>query len=147
MREREGGGLRGWGWGGGATDRTEGVRRGRERGGRESENIKLIILIIRIIFIILVILVILIVFIFIIILIILIILVMSFHSSLSTSGLRITSGRRNGMPSPKTVDALGDEFEPAMRAGWLAYIRKTYPDGAAAAVDAIGEGTLVLDDD
>ena len=47
----------------------------------------------------------------------------------------------------KTVDALGDEFKPAMRAGWLAYIRKTYPDGAAAAVDAIGEGTLVLDDD
>ncbi len=47
----------------------------------------------------------------------------------------------------KTVDALGDEFQPAMRAGWLAYIRKTYPDGAAAAVDAIGEDTLVLDDD
>jgi hypothetical protein len=47
----------------------------------------------------------------------------------------------------KTVDALGDEFQPAMRAGWLAYIRKTYPDGAAAAVDAIGEGTLVLDYD
>ena len=33
-----------------------------------------------------------------------------------------------------------------MRAGWLAYICKTYPDGAAAAVDAIGEDTLVLDD-
>ncbi len=35
----------------------------------------------------------------------------------------------------------------AMGAGWLAYISKTYPDGAAAAVDTIGEGTLVLDDD
>jgi hypothetical protein len=46
----------------------------------------------------------------------------------------------------KTVDALGDEFQPAMRACWPAYIRKTYPDGAAAAVDAIGEGTLVFDD-
>ena len=46
-----------------------------------------------------------------------------------------------------TVNSLDDEFKPAMRAGWLAYIRKTYPDGAAAAVDAIGEGTLVLDDD
>ena len=46
-----------------------------------------------------------------------------------------------------TVNSLGDEFKPAMRAGWLAYIRKTYPDGAAAAVDAIREGTLVLDDD
>ena len=46
-----------------------------------------------------------------------------------------------------TVNSLDDEFKPAMRAGWLAYISKTYPDGAAAAVDAIGEGTLVLDDD
>ena len=47
----------------------------------------------------------------------------------------------------KTVNSLGDGFKPAMRAGWLAYISKTYPDGAAAAVDAIGEGTLVLDND
>ncbi len=31
--------------------------------------------------------------------------------------------------------------------GWLAYISKTYPDVAAAAIDAIGEGTLVLDND
>jgi hypothetical protein len=27
-----------------------------------------------------------------------------------------------------TVNSLGDEFKPAMRAGWLAYIRKTYPE-------------------
>ena len=47
----------------------------------------------------------------------------------------------------KTVDALGDEFKLEMHAGWLAYICKTYPDGAAAAVDATREGTLVLDDD
>ena len=47
----------------------------------------------------------------------------------------------------KTVDDWGDNFKPAMRAGWMAYIRKTYPDGAAAAVDAIGEGALVLEDD
>ncbi len=46
-----------------------------------------------------------------------------------------------------TVSSLGDEFKPAMRAGWLAYISKTYPDGAAAAVDTIGEGTLVIDND
>ncbi len=46
-----------------------------------------------------------------------------------------------------TGNSLGDGFKPAMRAGWLAYISKTYPDGAAAAVDAIWEGTLVLDDD
>ncbi len=47
----------------------------------------------------------------------------------------------------KTVDDLGDHFKPAMSAGWMAYIRKTYPDGVAAAVDAIGEGALVLEDD
>jgi hypothetical protein len=47
----------------------------------------------------------------------------------------------------KTVISLGDGFKPAMRSGWLAYISKTYPDGAAAAVDAIGEGTLILDYD
>ncbi len=53
--------------------------------------------------------------------------------------------KRDAIAMP--VNSLGDEFKPAMRAGWLAYIRKTYPDGAAAAVDAVGEGTLVLDDD
>ena len=42
---------------------------------------------------------------------------------------------------------MGDDFKSAMRAGWLPYIRKTYPDGASAAVDAIGEGTLALDND
>ncbi len=47
----------------------------------------------------------------------------------------------------QTVDALGNEFKPAMRAGWMAHIRKTCPVGAAAAEDAIGEGTLVVGDD
>ncbi len=49
----------------------------------------------------------------------------------------------------KTVDVLGDECKPAVRADWLAYIYKTYPDGAAAVVDAMGEDTLpvVHDDD
>ncbi len=45
------------------------------------------------------------------------------------------------------VDALGDKFKPELRDGWLAYIRKTYPDGAAAAVAApVGEDALVLPD-
>ncbi len=47
----------------------------------------------------------------------------------------------------QTVYALGHEFKAAMSAGWMAYILKTYPDGAAAAVDSIGEGALVLDND
>jgi hypothetical protein len=46
----------------------------------------------------------------------------------------------------QAFDALGDRLKPAIRAAWMAYIRKIYPDGAAASVDAVGEGTLVLDD-
>ena len=40
--------------------------------------------------------------------------------------LPITCGRTIA----KTVDDLGDQFRPAMRAGWLAYIRTAYPDDA-----------------
>ncbi len=39
-----------------------------------------------------------------------------------------------------------DKFKPELRAGWLAYIRKTYQDGPAAASDIVGEDALVLDD-
>jgi hypothetical protein len=33
------------------------------------------------------------------------------------------------------------------RVGWRTSVSLTYPIGAAAAVDAIGEGTLVVDND
>jgi hypothetical protein len=47
----------------------------------------------------------------------------------------------------KTVDELGDEFRPAMRAGWLSYIRQAYPETAdPAAGPPVGEGMLVLAD-
>ena len=47
----------------------------------------------------------------------------------------------------KTVDELGDEFRPAMRAGWLSYIRRAYPETAdPAAGPPVGQGTLVLPD-
>jgi hypothetical protein len=47
----------------------------------------------------------------------------------------------------KTVDDLGDEFRPAMRAGWLSYIRQAYPETAdPAAGPPVGQGTLVLAD-
>ena len=47
----------------------------------------------------------------------------------------------------KTVDDLGDQFRPAMRAGWLSYLRQAYPDIAApAAGPPMGQGTLVLQD-
>ena len=44
-----------------------------------------------------------------------------------------------------TVNSLGDEFKPAMRAGWLAYIRQNYPDGPVEAPDIMGDGTLEID--
>ena len=47
----------------------------------------------------------------------------------------------------KTVDELGDEFRPAMRAGWLSYIRQAYPETAdPAAGPPVGQGTLVIPD-
>jgi hypothetical protein len=47
------------------------------------------------------------------------------------------------------VDNLGDQSRPAMRAGWLSYIRLAYPEDNAAAADAgpvMGEGILVVQD-
>jgi hypothetical protein len=47
----------------------------------------------------------------------------------------------------KTVDDVGDQFHPAMRAGWLAYIRTAYPEDAApAAGQPVGQGILVVPD-
>ena len=47
----------------------------------------------------------------------------------------------------QTVDALGDQFRVAMRAGWLAYIKNAYPNGVAIVTQSVGQGTLVVDDD
>ena len=45
----------------------------------------------------------------------------------------------------QTVDELGDNFKPAVRAGWMAYIRKSYPNGSASGRIALGQGQLVID--
>ena len=45
----------------------------------------------------------------------------------------------------QTVDELGDNFKPAVRARWMAYIRKAYPDGSASGRIAVGQGQLVID--
>ncbi len=54
------------------------------------------------------------------------------------------------MLAANTVDALGDRFKPELCAGWLTYIRETYPDGAIPAapplVSSVGEDSLVLPD-
>ncbi len=47
----------------------------------------------------------------------------------------------------ESVDNLGDQFRPAMRTGWLKYIRNAYPDGGAVvAGPAVGEGPLLVPD-
>ena len=47
----------------------------------------------------------------------------------------------------QSVDNLGDQFRPAMRAGWLSYIRKAYPDSDAPDAGLpMGQGALVLPD-
>ncbi len=41
----------------------------------------------------------------------------------------------------QSVDNLGDQFRPAMRAGLLSYIRRAYPEDAADdACPVVGEG-------
>jgi len=44
----------------------------------------------------------------------------------------------------QSVDELSDQFKPAMRAGWMKYIRQTYPAGAVAPMVAVGEVLEVL---
>ncbi len=47
----------------------------------------------------------------------------------------------------QNLDSLGDEFRPALRAGWLAYIRNVYGAESAPHVSVIdGEVTLVVAD-
>ena len=44
-----------------------------------------------------------------------------------------------------SFDNLGDVFRPAMRAGWLSYIRRAHPeDGAVDDCSVVGEGTFVV---
>ncbi len=47
----------------------------------------------------------------------------------------------------KKVDDLGDQFRPAMRTGWLAYIKKTYSVEAVQHGPALGRGESVVGDD
>ena len=42
---------------------------------------------------------------------------------------------------------MGDQFRPAMRRGWLAYIQKTYSVDDDDYDTAMGQGELVVPDD
>ena len=37
-----------------------------------------------------------------------------------------------------SIEGLGDKFKYELRAAWLAYIHKTYPDGPVAEADIMG---------
>ncbi len=48
----------------------------------------------------------------------------------------------------QSVEALGDKFRPAMRAGWLKYIQAAYAAGPASRRrSSTGQGTLIVPDD
>ncbi len=58
----------------------------------------------------------------------------------------VTFGWTNAPVIAKGVDDLGDQFRPAMRTGWLNYIRKTYSADAVQHGPALGRGELVVED-
>ncbi len=47
----------------------------------------------------------------------------------------------------RKVDDMGDQFHPAMLAGLLAYITKTYPKETVMAGSVLGQGELVVPDE
>ncbi len=63
----------------------------------------------------------------------------------------LTFGRRHCRPHvagqnkiAKPVDDLGDQFRPALRTWWIAYIANAYPAGAVATGPALGQGRLIV---
>ncbi len=47
----------------------------------------------------------------------------------------------------KKIDDLRDQFRPAMRTGWLAYIAKTYQIQDVSMGPALGQDALIVPDD
>ena len=45
-----------------------------------------------------------------------------------------------------TVDSLSDEFRPLFRAGWLAYINKTYGAAQPRPAQSVGQEPVVVED-
>ena len=86
-------------------------------------------------------------------LIIIIIIVSSLIVSLNSFQVRVQFGLPNHAwqdkraAIAKNVDDLGDQFHPAMRSGWLAYIKNAYGDAAPAATSCKDQGTLAVEDD
>jgi hypothetical protein len=47
----------------------------------------------------------------------------------------------------RRVDNFGDQFRPAMRTGWLVYIKKTYSADTVRYGPVLGQGEVVVGDD
>ena len=56
----------------------------------------------------------------------------------------VWQNKRNAIA--QEVDGLGAQFRPAMRAGWLKYIKDTYTEEEDAVGPSVRQGTLILDD-
>ena len=46
-----------------------------------------------------------------------------------------------------TVDKLGDQFRPVLKAAWLAYIQQVYPVEGGQDLEAAMTGSLLLGED
>ena len=95
----------------------------------QTEKVILIILLIIIIHLLFIILIILVIFI-----------IFRFVSTLELH--HVWQGKRSAIV--QTVDAVGDKFQAAVDAGWLSYIRKTYPDGAVSEGPSLGESSALI---
>ena len=79
-----------------------------------------------------------------------ILLIITVYSLIASFQVRVDLGLPNHKRRAaiaKAVDDLGDQFRPAMRSGWLAYIRNAYGDAAPAATSCKDQGTSVVEDD
>ena len=47
----------------------------------------------------------------------------------------------------QTFEAVGDQFRPPLRTGWLKYIQTAYYVGPVSAASSTGQGTLVVNHD
>ena len=79
-----------------------------------------------------------------------ILLIITVYSLIASFQVRVDLGLPNHKKRAaiaKTVDDLGDQFRPAMRSRWLAYIKNAYGAAAPAATSCKDQGTLIVQDD
>ncbi len=82
-----------------------------------------------------------------------ILLIITVYSLIASFQVRVDLGlprHKRRAAIAKTADDLGDQFRPAMRTRWLAYIKKAHgevaPTAASCEDQAHHQGTLVVED-